>query len=43
MGKRAQTSPRSVGNKTTLMDRRIKKPANQTGKGKMVYPKGVHK
>ena len=28
--------------KSTLMNKREKKPANRTGKGQMVYPNGKH-
>ena len=28
--------------KSTLMDRRVKKPANKSGKQPMVYPRGKH-
>lgn len=33
-------SPKKAHPKTTLMDRRIKKQANKTGKGQMVYKNG---
>ena len=34
------TVPRTVPPKTTLMDKRVKKPANKTGKQPMMYKSG---
>jgi len=42
MKNRKFTGLKSGTPKTTLMDKRVKKPANKTGKQPMVYPKGKH-
>lgn len=36
------TVPKKVPPKTTLMDRRVAKPANKTGKQPMMYKNGKH-
>jgi len=43
MGRPVPVVPKKSKPKSTLMDKRVGKPANRTGKQAMVYSKGCHK
>jgi len=42
MGRATPVVPKSGTPKTTLMDKRVSKPADKTGKQPMVYPRGKY-